>query len=228
MRVLICRRLPEEIVGGLKQLGLEPVGLPPCERLDWPVADHPDMLLYLRRDGALVTWGEYYRQNRAMFDRLGREVLLEEKLPSRSYPGDVALNALRMCSTVFGRTDVLSSAVLADGEEIVAVRQGYAHCSVLAPDSDHAITADSSLAAALEQAGKTVVRISPGNILLPGYGYGFIGGSTVVCGKRVLFFGTLTDHPDREKICSTLEKWGFVPTELGKCRLTDWGGGVIL
>jgi len=227
MRIVVSGRMPAEICSALAGLGLEPVGLPPYDRLDGPVSDHPDMLLYRRRDGALVVWEEYYRRNAGLFDRLGCPVLTEGKPPSAVYPGDVALNALRMGGQLFGRTDVLSPLVLADGEEPIAVRQGYAHCAVLAPDDHHAVTADPGLAGALERTGRTVLRIAPGQIALPGYDCGFIGGASAVWGKRVLLFGRLSDVHG-EILRPALEKWGFAALELGDMPLTDWGGGLIL
>ena len=228
MRIVVSGRMPENMRRALENLGLEPVGLPMYARLDGPVADHSDMLLYRRRDGALVTWGEYCRQNRSLFDGLGCGLMLEANPPSAAYPNDVALNALRMGDCLFGRLDALSPLVQDDCCRGIAVKQGYARCSVLAPDDCHAITADPSLASALERDGREVVRISAGHILLPGYDCGFIGGASAVWGKQVLFFGRLNGHPDRKIIVEALEGWGFSWLELGDFPLTDLGGGLIL
>ena len=54
-----------------------------------------------------------------------------------------------------------------------------------------------------------MLKILPGCIRLPGYGYGFIGGC---CGKldaaTMAFAGDVLTHPDGRKILSFLERHG--------------------
>jgi len=62
------------------------------------------------------------------------------------------------------------------GLELIPVKQGYAKCSLCIVSENAVITADEGLAYTLCRAGLDVLKIIPGCIRLPGYGYGFIGG----------------------------------------------------
>lgn len=77
------------------------------------------------------------------------------------------------------------------------------------------ITADEGLAYTLCRAGLDVLKIIPGCIRLPGYGYGFIGGC---CGKldaaTMAFAGDPLTHPDGKKILSFMERHGVKPRNL--------------
>ena len=86
------------------------------------------------------------------------------------------------------------------GLELIPVKQGYAKCSLCIVSENAVITADEGLAYTLCRAGLDVLKIIPGCIRLPGYGYGFIGGC---CGKldaaTMAFAGDPLTHPDGKK-----------------------------
>ena len=120
------------------------------------------------------------------------------------YPGDVLYNAA--CSGKYfvyhkDYTDpALVRAALNAGAVPVRVRQGYAKCSTAIIDEESFITSDEGIAKALKAAGASVLLIRPGHIDLPGYDYGFIGGT---CGRvegDIVFNGDISAHPDFEPI----------------------------
>ena len=101
------------------------------------------------------------------------------------------------------------------GLELIPVKQGYAKCSLCIVSENAVITADEGLAYTLCRAGLDVLKIIPGCIRLPGYGYGFIGGC---CGKldaaTMAFAGDPLTHPDGKKILSFMERHGVKPRNL--------------
>ena len=74
-----------------------------------------------------------------------------------------------------------------------------------------------------------VLRIHSGDILLPGYPYGFIGGC---CGKLapdvMAFAGKLDSHRDSKHISAFLNTRGIKIVELLDGELLDVGGLVAL
>ena len=67
--------------------------------------------------------------------------------------------------------------------------------------SDNAIiTSDKTIAKACVASGIDVLVVSEGNVSLPPYDYGFIGGTSGACGNKVYFCGSLDTHPDATKI----------------------------
>ena len=197
--------------------------LPPSSRLPAPVACHPDMLIsYV--GGELVACRYYYVENKDVFS--GVDVSLTDERHGEKYPDDVLLNCFELCGKVYGRISSASEYIKRKAAAFVNVKQGYAHCSTLI-FGDHAVTADEGIFKALTDNGVDALKIRPGDIELPGYGCGFIGGASFCFDKTVYFFGSLSDHPDGESIREFIASRGYGIEELSDGPLTDFGGGLI-
>lgn len=226
--VLCDGKISCKIQTNLKKLGYTPVLLPPYECLPEPVSSHPDMLIYRLNSGVLLTYNGYYNKNRALFDRIGAEVITEDMLPEKTYPRDIYFNALRLGDTVFGRTDMISQHILKDSIKAVFIRQGYARCSACIIDQGALITADFCIASAAIKHGTKVTLIESGNIKLEGYGYGFIGGSSGQLESGIAFFGDVMTHPSGEKITAAVLSRGMDVIKLDDGMLVDSGGLMLI
>lgn len=156
-----------------------------------------------------------------------------KRKPQRAYPYNVLLNCLYFNNRLYGKLNAVDDSVIdycnKSGIETVNVNQGYTRCSTLAINDKAAITADKSIDKAMKNKGEEVLLISPGNILLEGFNYGFIGGSSFADEKTVYFFGDITKHPDYRKISDFIEKYNSKIEILCKKQpLTDVGGAVLL
>jgi hypothetical protein len=86
------------------------------------------------------------------------------------------------------------------------------------------ITSDDGIARTLAGFGLEVLKISPGNIILPGLDYGFIGGASgMVSGDIIVFYGNLASHPDFRKIQDFVKSHGKGCMSLSHESLTDLG-----
>ena len=227
MYCFISSLIPSSIQSKLRNLGYSPLLLPPYRRLPAPAAAHPDMLIYVMPDGSLLTYGEYYRENRALFDITGKTVIAEETLPSDKYPHDVALNALRLGGIVFGCEKTLSPYIKNNADKVVGIKQGYANCSALVLDARTVITADTSIARAVkEYAG--VIIIEAGSIRLDGYGCGFIGGASGRAENAVMFFGDPLTHANGKRITASVKERGLEVISLCSGELCDFGGIIFI
>ncbi len=199
------------------------VRLPSYDRLDAPVASHPDMLALPTPDGKICMFGEYAKSLPAA---LSDKIRTVDKVPDKKYPGDILLNFLIYKENIIGRVDMLPCEL--QGLELcqIAARQGYARCSVCL-FGDHAITSDKGLFDILSSLGVNMLLISPTGISLPGYDRGFIGGATIVCEHNVFFFGDPLTHPDGTKMVDFIRSAGFLPISLGSMPLCDYGGGFL-
>ena len=204
------------------------VVLPPFDLLDGRIASHPDTLL--AKVGKTVIVSEAYAAHASReISRIAAHapVRLGKTIPRSPYPQDVAYNEFQHGGLLYARTDTLDGAVTdaaeAQGLPLRHIRQGYAGCSALSCE-DVVLTADSSIAFALEADGAAVVRLTPGGIRLPGYDYGFIGGAAGYCAHTAVFFGKLDRHPDGIRIRTALELYGIRAISLGTESLTDYGG----
>lgn len=153
--------------------------------------------------------------------------------PERKYPYNVLLNCLYFNDKLYGKLTAVDDSVIAyckqNGIETVNVNQGYTRCSTLVISEKAAITADKSIEKALKNDGAEVLLISPGNIVLEGFDYGFIGGAGFADNRTVYFFGDITKHPDFVKISAFTEKYNSkIEILCQKQPLTDIGGAVLL
>lgn len=141
-----------------------------------------------------------------------------EKL-TRNYPGNIRYNAVCTGKYFIHNLQYTDPDLLAAAEAKAAadstiltkihVKQGYTRCSLLPVDDRSFITSDAGIAKTLADHDTDVLLIHPGHIHLPGFDYGFIGGTgggLPLSGRRLLVVnGNIETHPDHKKIATFLE-----------------------
>lgn len=208
--------------------------LPADRKLSQPVASHPDMIL-CRVGETLAVPREYYCNNSELIDNLIDRtclaLLLSDAFREEVYPHDIAMNMLLCGKFAFALAEYtakeVKSSLNEQGIQLINMKQGYAACTSLSAGGA-IITADPSAAAAAKSANIDVTVISDGDIRLPGYDTGFIGGASGVCTDSVYFFGNLDSHSDGKKIRDALTRRGFKIISLSDETLTDFGGILFL
>ena len=156
-----------------------------------------------------------------------------EKCAEQKYPGNVLLNCLLLNNKLYGKLSAADPSVMkicaSLGIKTVNVNQGYTRCSTLIIGNKAAITSDNGIKTALESDGAEVLLIQPGNIVLDGFDYGFIGGAGVSYNGKTFFFGNIKNHPDYERIRAFCNKYNSELEILcNDIPLTDIGGAVII
>lgn len=194
------------------------------ENLAEPVASHPDMNLCIIREKAFISKGSDLKD---ILFKKGYEVITVEKELKPEYPFDVLFNA-----KIIGNTAVLNPKTVAkeildycqsENINIIPVNQGYCACSVTAITENAFITSDKGIETALNNNGKSVLRITEGYIDIDKYDYGFIGGASGFSNGILYFFGDITAHPDFDKIDLFLKE-NNIDYKYFNCPLTDIGG----
>lgn len=147
----------------------------------------------------------------------------------KNYPQNVLLNCLYLNHTLYGNLSAVADEVKdycnRNNIKTVNVNQGYARCSTLVINDKAVITADNSVAKALENNGVEVLKINEGHILLEGFNYGFIGGAGSKIHNKIIFFGNIKAHPDFYKIEAFIKKHGNdIHIICPQMPLTDIGG----
>lgn len=170
-----------------------------CENLQSPVNSHPDMTITPVGD-IFVCCPESYEYYRGF---LGEKVIKGKSPLSPHYPYDVAYNVLIYKDMAFSYTNatdvVIKEELKKQNIKLINVNQGYAKCSACVCN-EGIITADESIYKACCKFGIKTLKITPGNVNLPGYDYGFIGGASGNIGGVLSFFGDVSRHPDYLKI----------------------------
>lgn len=216
------------VIRALEKLGLEVVPVPPKTSLSGAVQSHADMLCHpLGGARVVVARGESVLRSR--LERYGFLVTESVSRIESPYPGDARLNAARVGNRLIANPAVLDRTIAESCKEnaigLVPVRQGYAKCSAAVVDGNSILTSDEGIAAAASAAGLDVLKIRPGFIELPGFPYGFLGGTCGMIGRKLLAFaGDVRSHPDYPKIKAWLEPKGVRTISLCGRPLLDIGG----
>lgn len=229
---LVDCRISEKCENSLRNCGFSVIKLPKMESLSAPIASHTDMLLF-KVGKAIFASEEYFSQNPMLYAKL-REALphidfrLTEDSQKKVYPHDAIFNGLILGNCLFCKTDSFSADARKYAEDsgikTVPVKQGYPACTTLKLSDNAAITADHGMAAALIKEGIDVTLIENGDISLPPYSYGFIGGAGGVFEDTVYFFGDIYKHRSAEKIIEALNRLNMKACSLSDEPLADLGG----
>lgn len=212
LSLFLDSRAPDTMRRAICERGIVPILLPPFESLPAPVCAHPDLLLYDLGEMLLV-YRDYYEAHRELFE--GFLVRTTDHTVKDKYPQDVGMDALRLGQNIFCLPKYTCPEIL-EGRNIVPVKQGYAACAALKVSESAIVTADAGIAQAAEEKGSAVLRISAGHIQLPGYDYGFIGGTAFLWQKALYFAGDLEMHPDGAAIADFCNKHGVKTISLVK------------
>ena len=217
-----------EIRDSLKKLGIEIITVFRYPNLPVPVASHADLLLHHLGHHKIVAAkgdGDYINQ----LKQLGFQISLSEKKLDHNYPDDIPLDCLRVGKYLFGKAKHIDPIILKychDNKiEIVDVKQGYTKCSACIVNENTIITSDIGVEKACRGKGMDTLLIQNGDLSLPGYDYGFIGGCTGLIDKHTLAMaGDITYHPDGKRIINFLHAHDVTAVALQKGIPIDIGG----
>ena len=227
-KILVGEGISTRCEKSLTEMGYKVIKLPGFDRLQEGVSSHADMLMFFY-NGVLYTHGEYYQKNRAILDLARVEIKTTDEAVSKDYPKDILFNAiLTKKGILFSRNDSTSVMIRELAEKKVNVKQGYTACSTCRVDDDNFITTDTGLYKAYTENGINSLLVDKGDILLPKYDCGFIGGCSVVLEDGVCFFGNVEEHRDYESIKKFIKNCGKRIINLSDEKLTDVGGCVVL
>ncbi len=213
--------------------GIKSVALPKYEKLDLPVSSHADMLICVIKNDIFI-YKDYYLKNKHIFNTIPNEysITLVEKECRREYPQDIALNVLVIgkkifCNQKHTAKEIIDFAI-ANGYEIINVKQGYSACSTMVIDEKNAITGDKGMYISLINEGINTLLISSDDIKLNGYDHGFIGGSVGVLNKTMYFFGNAERLKDYKLISNFLDRLNFKIFYVLSGNVCDFGGVKML
>lgn len=233
--ILDCRT-PRSALEVLQKRGFEPLLLPPHPALPSPVASHPDLLLFFTETECLTVRSYGQIAQPILFEiaqKTRRKIVFCDEELGDQYPRDILLDAAKIGEHLICHSDHTSKKVLERfPSAVIPTRQGYAKCACV-PVSDHAlITSDRSIEKAAVSAGISVLRIESGNVELPGYDTGFIGGAaSCTIGRdldEIYFCGDLDRHPSGDQIRAFCQRHGKTAVTLGDFPLTDVGTMFLL
>lgn len=166
-----------------------------------------------------------------ILDKNNIKYINSTKTLSKTYPNNIFLNGLCLDNFFVHNlkyTDPIFINSLKD-KEFINVKQGYTKCSVLPVRDKAVITNDIGIERTLRDFNFDVLLLPPGDILLPGLNYGFIGGvGGMITEDRMAFFGSLSKYEFGDKVKGFLYKYDVNPIYLCEGKLIDRGSLFVL
>lgn len=225
-KVIVDYRITYEEKYSLEKLGYDILFCPPSNILYDAVSGHPDMLLHFINKNTILLHKTMENSFVNKLKALNYNILFSEKELQSCYPNDIILNALNLGNVLVHNLKHTDNTLLNHFEHLnkIHVKQGYTKCST-AIVNDHAIiTSDTGIAKALYKLNFDILLIPPGDILLPGLDYGFIGGCCGLLEPNLLaFFGNLKFYKNGDIVLDFLKKHKVTPVFLSKNKLVDRG-----
>ncbi len=229
-KAIISKNSSYEIYKTLQDFGIEILLMEANPFLPKPLACHVDMQLVNVSEGVLIYARGISHDTLLNLKKTGYELIEGSVYASDRYPFDIAYNCAIVGKNAFLNpkyTDPITLEIIKKaGIKIYHVKQGYAKCSTCIVSEEAIITADSHIYAKALEAKIDALLIRPqSNILLPGYNYGFIGGSCgLLSDNELAFFGEIEYLIDAEAIIDFCKKYGKNILPLLKGPVTDLGG----
>ena len=214
----------------LRKYGVELIPMPACGFVRKPLEGHADLCIMHVGENRFVVVKNMKSQLQRIIIRLrasGAHVFETEKELGAEYPLDTILNHCVIGSTVIANTKYADSVVMDFFDNRIHVNQGYAKCSVCVVDEESVITSDAGIAGELSAKGYNVLQIRPGNVDLPGFDTGFIGGAAFKLAEDIIAFcGSIDAHPDRGAIFDFLSSRRIKPVFLTNRPVFDIGSAI--
>ncbi|MBW9156586.1 DUF6873 family GME fold protein [Clostridium tagluense] len=223
--LIVDFRIHNEEKENLISLGYNLLICPPSNLLYEAICGHPDMLMHIC-DHSIMVHKDMSNEFIQELDLLNYKVYKSNSTLQSLYPYDICLNALCIGNLFVHSVNYTDSSLLSffKDKKIVNVKQGYTKCSTCIVNNHAVITSDVSIAKALSLEKIDVLLVPPGDILLPGLNYGFIGGATgLLCDNVLAFYGHLDNYLYGKEVLKFLNKHKVEPVFLRNGKLVDRG-----
>lgn len=147
------------------------------------------------------------------------------------YPNNIILNSLNLENYFIHNLKFTDPNLLdlVKNKKLINVKQGYTNCSVLKVNEKSFITSDNGIYRKLIKENFDVLLIPPGDIILDGFNYGFIGGTGgLISDNTLVFFGSLDEFNYGALVKNFLKKHNINPIYLSDGKLHDRGSILYL
>lgn len=230
---IVDGRIDSEIENNLKKLGLEVIKTIKCNEVDESISYHPDIVIHPVNHNTLVIAPNVFHYYKDILKDKGINIIRGEKKLNCKYPNDIAYNVGRLSNIAihnFKYTDeVLKYYLKRENLKFINVNQGYTKCSLAIVKDRVGITSDFPMYKKLTELGYEILLIEPGNILLKGQNYGFIGGTNGnLSNEESIISGILKEHPNESEILNFFEKNNVKLKFLSNKKIMDIGTIITL
>lgn len=226
-------RITDLELQNLKLQGLTPIKVPKSKLLYDAIDGHVDIQLnILDKDSKTII--VHKDIEKAFLEELKKHsinFIFSSNSLTKKYPKDIILNALITDKFLMHNIKYTDKNLLENcsTKKLLNVSQGYTNCSVLNIYNKAFITSDKVIYNKLKNENYDVLLLPPGDILLEGFDYGFIGGTGGMIGdNKIAFFGNLNHYKYGNEVIAFLKKHDVTPIYLSDSKLIDRGSILTL
>lgn len=219
-------RLEHEELYELRRRNVHLIFCPKEKNLYDAISCHPDIQLHIVNKNSVIVHKHFPESLIDELRALNIKVFKSSASLQCNYPYDIMLNALNIGDYFIHKLNFTDKNLLdlVKAKRLINTNQGYTKCSTAIVSDNAIITSDTSIRDALNPTDIDILFLPPGDILLPGLDYGFIGGTCGLIDKSTLaFFGDLSHYKYGEEVLNFLKKHNVHPLYLRKGPLIDRG-----
>lgn len=217
----------------LISLGAKLIEIPKSTDLYDAISGHPDIQInIIDRNKKKILINRNLSDNfKKIISHYNISYIESKNSLKENYPNNIILNSLNLedyfiHNLKFTDPNLLD---LVKNKKLINVNQGYTNCSVLKVNEKAFITSDKGIYKELIKENFDVLLIPPGDIILDGFDYGFIGGAGgLISDNTLVFFGSLDKFVYGTLIKNFLKKYNINPIYLSNNKLHDRGSILYL
>lgn len=224
--VFVDSRIENDEQNNLIKLGYEVLKCPLSSDLYSAVSGHPDMLMFIVNSKKIIVHKNMQNEFTARLKKLNIDVISSQNALKDLYPKDIILNGVSIANYFVHKLKNTDTILLNNlsGKILINVNQGYTKCSTAIVSPEAIMTSDKKIAETFKNLDMDVLYLPPGDIILPGLNYGFIGGCCSLLEKNLMvFYGDLTNYKYEFEVLSFLKKHFVKPYYLSPRKLIDRG-----
>ena len=217
----------------LTSLNLKIIEIPKCNNLYEAINGHADIQLnILDKKSKKVVINRNMDENfKKSLSNSNIDYIESKTSLGSNYPNNIILNALILEDYFIHNINYSDKNLLLyqTDKTIINVKQGYTRCSCLPIAKKSIITSDVGIYKTLSNYDFDILLLPPGDIILDGLNYGFIGGTGgLIDDNTIAFFGSLNHYKYGEEVKDFLKKHNVTPIYLSDTKLYDRGSLLVI
>ncbi|MCF0148466.1 MAG: hypothetical protein HUJ77_08720 [Clostridium sp.] len=217
----------------LASLNLKIIEIPKSNDIYTAINGHVDIQLNIldKKSKKVIINKNMDKSFKENLSKLNIQFIESEKFLEHSYPNNIFLNALILDEYFVHNLKYTDKNLLNFHKDrtLINVKQGYTKCSCLPISKNALITTDVGIYKILSNYNLDILLLPPGDIILEGLEYGFIGGTGgLINDDTIAFFGSLDYYNYGNEVKKFLKKHNVTPIYLSNMKLHDRGSLFVL
>lgn len=230
---IVDKRITPSIEDKLKSKNIELIKTIACNNTYNAIKYHPDILLCKLNDNNIVVAPNVYDYFKDKLDKYNFNTIKGSSTIENKYPYNIAYNIVLFGKFAIHNFKYTDNKILdfIDRNNFIKIHvsQGYTKCSVCIVDENSIITSDKGIHIQALKYNIDSLLIQSGFIDLFDLNYGFIGGcSGLISNDELAFYGSISSHPDSDKIIKFVNSKNKRVINLSDDKLLDLGSIIPL